>query len=81
MCCKVLPFIHEELSVQLLSSPLLSRYLPAVSIAAVALLPCLLPNYAWAKPFKWSGSSDIQTMDIHSPVSYTHLTLPTSDLV
>ncbi len=51
---------------QLLSSPLLSRYLPAVSIAAVALLPCLLPNYAWAKPFKWSGSSDIQTMDIHS---------------
>ena len=43
-----------------------SRVAPALSGLAVALSVCALPSSAWAKPFKWAGSSDIQTMDIHS---------------
>ena len=34
--------------------------------AALAVLTLAAAPAAWAKPFKWSGSSDIQTMDIHS---------------
>jgi|GEM_PF-2710339 len=34
--------------------------------AQAVVLACMLPTIAGAKPFKWSGSSDIQTMDIHS---------------
>jgi peptide/nickel transport system substrate-binding protein len=51
-----------------LSSPLTrsSPFAPALSALAVAVTACVLPSSAWAKPFKWSGSSDIQTMDIHS---------------
>ena len=41
-------------------SPLLSG--PVIA----AVLSCMLHSIAVAKPFKWSGSSDIQTMDIHS---------------
>ena len=52
---------------------------------------------AWAKNIKWSMAGDSLTLDPHAqnegpttqvsrqvyeaPVSYTHLTLPTSDLV
>ncbi len=35
-----------------------------LTAATVALAASVLP--AMAKPFKWAGSSDIQTMDIHS---------------
>lgn len=45
----------------------LQRSLRAVAVTTVTatLWLCATPS-AWAKPFKWAGSSDIQTMDIHS---------------
>ncbi len=42
------------------------RFIPVLSALAVAVTASMLPASAWAKPFKWAGSSDIQTMDIHS---------------
>ncbi|MFY3383504.1 ABC transporter substrate-binding protein [Paracidovorax sp. MALMAid1276] len=46
-----------------------SRFAPAFHLPAPVLavvLACLVPATVSAKPFKWAGSSDIQTMDIHS---------------